>query len=465
MIDTVLSAADSSAVHGLSSWDRPADLQVRTETMILGGGLAGLAAGSLLDERAIVVEAEDRPGGLVRSERIGEYWFDHVIHLLYFSDPEVAHRVHDLLGDLLQPCPPRAWVETAEGAARFPVQLNLSSLPAEVRAACIRDMREAHSRDDAATDYQELLLGAFGRTLCELFFFPYNQKLWKRPLADLSVSGFHWNLTRPGIDEVERGAAGRPSDGYNAEGWYPRPCSADGVRGMEILSEALASRVADLRTSHTVLAIDTDRRVVRTSSPHGVTDFYYTRDCVSTLPLPTTIELCSQAAGTSLVAGCRTLPRNRVRSVALAVRGPRPSGTGHWRYYTRQDVPFTRLVFMTEFDPAMAPPDGWGLLAEIVEPSEDPMAPEQDVIRAAQDGVRLVGLLPQGTEVIGARVITCDPGYVVFTDDAHTVADEAKRFLDERGVTLLGRYGSWTYLSMSQVMGEAFAWATSRVTT
>ncbi|MGW7416036.1 protoporphyrinogen/coproporphyrinogen oxidase [Streptomyces sp. NPDC054863] len=435
---------------------------VETETLVLGGGLAGLTAGAVLGDRAVVLEAQSRPGGLVRTERVGDHWFDHVIHLLYFSHPSVEEYVRALLGDVLQPCPPVAWVDTAAGTTRFPVQLHLAGLEPEARAACLADLRSAHVREGRPRNYEELLLDAFGRTLCELFFFPYNAKLWRRPLSELSSSGFHWNLTRPPVADVERGAdPSRPvTEGYNARGWYPRP-QGPGRRGMEVLSEALAGQVADLRLRHTVESIDLDRRTVWARSPQGLTGFHYTRECLSTLPLPATVRLSHQAPP-ELVAACDALPRNRVRSVALAVRGTRPEGTGHWRYCTDPDVPFTRLVFMTEFDPDMAPADGWGVLAEVVERAEEPGPDDAALTEQVVRGVRGTGLLGGDAEIVGTRVFTADPGYVVFTDDSRQVADRARDFLSSRGLASLGRYGSWTYSSMSQVMESALAWARDR---
>ena len=156
------------------------------------------------------------------------------------------------------------------------------------------------------------------------------------------------------------------------------------------------------------------------------------------------------------------LPRNRVRSVALAVRGGRPAGTGHWRYYTREDVPFTRLVFMAEFDPAMAPPDGWGVLAEVIEPAEEAGVPDAELVEQVVSGVRKVGLPAADGDIVATRVFTSDPGYVVFTPDSQAAARRAAGFLAGRNLTTLGRYGFWTYSSMSQVMESAFAWAQER---
>ena len=90
--------------------------------MILGGGLTGLAAATRLGRAAVVLEADARPGGLVRTERFGEYWFDRVSHLLFFPNEEVEADVRGRVGDVLAPCPPSAWVTTHSGVARFPLQ-------------------------------------------------------------------------------------------------------------------------------------------------------------------------------------------------------------------------------------------------------------------------------------------------------------------------------------------------------
>src|SRR5579859_2592738 len=112
------------------------------EVLILGAGLTGLAAASGLGGRAVVLERDRRPGGLVRTERFGDYWFDHVVHLLYFPDPSTASRVRTIVGEDLKPCIPLAWVECEAGTVRFPFQMHLGGLPPQVVARCVRDLAE-----------------------------------------------------------------------------------------------------------------------------------------------------------------------------------------------------------------------------------------------------------------------------------------------------------------------------------
>ena len=115
----------------------------KADVVVVGSGVTGLAAAWVLGDRATVLERDARPGGLVRTERFGDYWFDRVLHLLYFQDPDTEHHVRSLLGDVLAPCPPVAWCETSRGTTRFPFQMNLRGLDLEARLRCIRDLAEA----------------------------------------------------------------------------------------------------------------------------------------------------------------------------------------------------------------------------------------------------------------------------------------------------------------------------------
>src|SRR5436190_23547993 len=98
--------------------------------VILGAGVTGLAAASQLGDSAVVLEQSDRPGGLVRADCHDGFWFDHVLHLLHFSDAKAEALVRSLFDhdQDLAPCPPIAWVQTEAGLTRYPFQTHLYPL-------------------------------------------------------------------------------------------------------------------------------------------------------------------------------------------------------------------------------------------------------------------------------------------------------------------------------------------------
>ena len=431
-----------------------------TDFLILGAGLSGLSAASVLSDRAIVLEQSDRPGGLVKTDCFDGYWFDRVLHLLYFDDDETETRIHRLMGDELERCPPEAWVETKVGTVRFPFQFHLGSLDEKTVTSCLMDMAELTYGPPIKRpeNFEEMLLGTFGRTMCDIFFFPYNRKVWKRPLTDLDPGGFTWNIEPGKLEKAMRGALDPKArfDGYNSKGWYPRPPKGSELRGMEVLSHQIAETVPDIRLNTRVVAINPHFRIVTVSCGGKIQDIRYNEGCLSTIPLPDTLRICRGTPG-KILDSIHRLKRNRVVNIALSIRGERPSGTGHWRYYSDESLIFTRLVFMHEFDPLLAPSDGWGMIAELVEPAEEPLRPENELIERVKRDVLRAGAIPDDCEIIDQNVIVVDPAYVVFSPESREVVNEARRFLEKNGVTPLGRYGRWSYNSMAQVMRDGYA--------
>jgi protoporphyrinogen oxidase len=432
------------------------------DVLILGSGLCGMAAASQLGQHATVLERAERPGGLVKSHRLGEWWFDEVLHLLYFWDDETARIVKNLMGDELESCSPEAFCVTPHGTTRYPFQMHLSGVSTDVACRCLRDLARvtfgSPSRIEAR-HFAEALEVSNGRGLCDAFLFPYNRKTWKRPLESLAPSGFQWNIPRPDFDEVLRGALEpvRSYATYNSNGYYPRPAVSSSVRGMEVLSRSLAEHVVDLRTAQDVLEVDLDLRTVRIRNQGQERVMGFRKACLSTIPLPLLLRKIPQAPDV-LRAQLDRLTWNRVDMVFLAIEGPRPFGCGHWRYYSEPLIVFGRLVFTHRFDPLMAPLGGWGLMAEITERAETPSSEPDLLISRCEADARRCGVLGPEHRIVDACVHGVDPGYVVFTPDNLETMNACRAFLSERGVTPLGRFGRWEYSSMAQVMRDGFRW-------
>jgi len=186
--------------------------------------------------------------------------------------------------------------------------------------------------------------------------------------------------------------------------------------------------------------------------------FAFEQQCLSTIPLPQLMNLCSHVPG-NLLKEVRQLEYTKVFSVALCIRGVRPENTGHWRYYTDPDLPFTRLIFMTEFDPYNAPSEGWGLLAEITWPRGKPGPRKEILTQEIIAALKKISLLDEQSEVIGKYLWVNDPAYVIFTFQTQRIINNCLEFLEKNRITSLGRYGKWEYSSMHQNIKAGFDWA------
>jgi protoporphyrinogen/coproporphyrinogen III oxidase len=97
----------------------------RLDAIVVGGGIAGLAAAwELRDRRVLLVEATDRLGGRIRSERRGNYWLNFGAHV--FAAPESASgRLLAAAGVTARPVPGRLTAASLNGkiVADGPVEL------------------------------------------------------------------------------------------------------------------------------------------------------------------------------------------------------------------------------------------------------------------------------------------------------------------------------------------------------
>lgn len=440
-------------------------MYTETEFLILGGGVTGLAAGVELKESAVVLEAEETPGGLVRAKCFDNgYWYDNVLHLLHFKDEEIQKRILAMIGDDLKPCPPEAWIECKkDGNVLYPFQLNLGGLKEDVRNRCIADYAKAyyHKNGTASnTNYKEFLQATFGDGMCDLFYFPYNEKLYKYPLEKISVDDLTWNLHRPSFEEILRGGFNPniPRPTYNTNAFYPAPQPGAPFRGMEVLSQALAKEVSNLELNCKVTSIDPESKTVFAVKKGEEHKYIYEDACLSTLPLPHLMAMCVNTPA-SLLKEVDALEYTKVYSIALSIKGPRPKNTGHWRYYTDPKIAFTRLIFMNEFDAGNAPEEGWALLAEVTWPGRGDGPDETALINEVIAGITEVGLLEGNCTIIGKHIWVIDHAYVIFTADTHRITNNCFEFLQQYDITSLGRYGKWEYSSMYQNIKAGFTWA------
>jgi protoporphyrinogen oxidase len=422
-------------------------------TIVLGGGVTGLAAGMAggLD----VYEAAPHPGGICASyyvrpgttvrlpERPADDEAYHFEigggHWIFGGDPTVLELI-----ERLTPC--RRYTreagvffhETGRTVA-YPLQHNLRHLDAAVAAKGLAEMEAVAG---GGRTMQEWAHAAFGDTLSALFFDPFHERytagLYDRIAPqDPYKSPVDLRLAR-------LGASGEPPPvGYNVTFLYPEA-------GLDALARALAAP-AKVRYGARAAGIDTAARTVRFAD--GATVPY--GRLVSTLPLHTTLAL----------AGLRTdAPADPYTSVLVlnlgAVRGPR-CPTAHWLYNCRTRAAFHRVGFYSNVDPIFLPRsarargDRVAIYVERAYPGGARPAPAEEAAYVADAIAEL-----QAWGFVEA-VEVADPTWI---DVAYTWAwpgstwrDEALALLRRHGVEPVGRYGRWIFQGIAESIRDGLA--------
>jgi len=163
-------------------------------TLIVGGGLAGLSCARELGQSALLVEAQDRLGGLCRTDVVSGFSFDWTGHWLHARDPSMKALIQGswLAGNLLE-VRRRALVYSEGVWTGFPYQFNLHGLPPETIEECLLGFVEAtlgargqQLRERPLRNAAEFIQRHLGEGLGRKFMFPYNEKLFTVPCEELS---------------------------------------------------------------------------------------------------------------------------------------------------------------------------------------------------------------------------------------------------------------------------------------
>jgi protoporphyrinogen oxidase len=456
-------------------------------TLILGAGLAGLSAATHLDGRdRLVVERAPEVGGLCRSIREQGFTFDYTGHLLHLRDPETAAWIRGLLPDGFVELNRSAWIHSHGTLTPYPFQANTAGLPIDVRMECllgfIETLRHPDRRRLSVPDakpvpggppflriappptadeptFQDWILDVFGAGFAKHFFVPYNTKLWRRKLDEVTGDWVSWSIPRPELGDVLRGAITTTDKafGYNPEFLYPR----DG--GIDHLPRAMAAHLPPdiIRLGTAAVELDAGSGAVRLDDGTTVT----ADSVLTSIPLPQLVALTTDLPA-DLVEAAGRLRHISVRAVNLGVRGEPIHAEPQWVYFPEPDVPFYRLGQPTALTPAMAPQGHHSfILEQAFRPDEDDEGPEASQ-QAAIDGLLRKGFLRSADDVVHARVIDIPEAYVVFNRDRREVLPALMRWYVERGVIPMGRYGAWDYLSMEDSLRhgrQAAAWVSGRV--
>lgn len=427
---------------------------MRAETVVLGAGMTGLAAG--LASGLPVYEAETMPGGICSSYyiRLGDnerlhtapadaeaYRFEHGGgHWIFGGDRAVLHLINSL-APVKSYCRRSGVYFTARDLyVPYPLQNHLRYLDQEVAVTALTEMVTApKGKPRTMADWIEQ---NFGPTLTKLFFGPFHELytagLWTQiaPQDDYK-SPVDFSLALKGALEET------PSVGYNAIFVYP-------VEGLNILVQRMAER-CDVHYGKRVVQVDVRRKEVLFAD--GCGSRYET--LISTLSLNKMMEI------TSLEVDAEPDPYTSVLVLNIgALRGSR-CPDDHWLYAPDSRSGFHRVGFYSNVDTSFLPAssradkDRVSIYVEQAYPGGN--RPDETEIEAYS---RVVVAELQSWGFIGEAEVV-DPTWIevayTWSWPRSTWKQRAIEKLEAHQIFSVGRYASWNFQGIADSIRDGFA--------
>jgi UDP-galactopyranose mutase len=415
-------------------------------TIILGGGLAGLSAAFQLEGEAALYEQHETLGGLCRDVRVGDFRFDAVPHVFHFQHAETLQLVRALLGERLRAYTRQARIFTHGRLIRYPFQAHLYGLPPAVVEACVRGRAQAAAGTIDRSSFERWIRTTFGPGIAEHFLLPYNEKFWTLPPSALTCEWVDGLVPVPSRDETARGArAFDPTEyGYNVTFWYPD------AGGLGTVMEAFAQRIPRLFLGRRLTRIDTRQRQL-TFAGGEVLDY---EQLLSSIPLPE-LQALLDPLPAEVAAAFEALRWTSIAVVHLGVEGP-PPAAWHWAYVPDPDVIFYRIGLPSHYAPDAAPAGCHILSAEVAHSRWRPLDRATLLPRVLGDLMRL-GLLRSLEDVRVQLPLELRYGYPVYDRQYAWATQRLRAYLSAQGIRLIGRFGTWRYLSVEQTLEDGQA--------
>lgn len=425
--------------------------------MILGGGASGLSLGILTG--ASIIEAGSNPGGHSRSTIVDGFTFDRGPHIMFSRSSFLLSCMVNSLGRNVHQCVRNNKVLLDSKLVKYPIENDLGSLGIDVASECLTGYVQAQIERarsiKPALNLSEWFEVNFGKALTDLYFRPYNEKVWKVKLEDLSMVWAE-RIPVPPVEDVIRSAIGLGTEGYLHQLYYHYPR----LGGYSALMDAWAGGLSEnqIMLSTKVHRIRDSRRGLLTETSGGVVE---SKKVVSTIPLgelpsiyremPIEIESC-----------INRLRTNATIVVTLAFSG---IDTNKWTavYISDKDFLPNRVSYPAVFSPENSPPDKFLVQAEIVIPTLTDMEQFDNsfLVNHVVTGLRKHGLIANDSELVNTFIERYELAYVVYTNGYESDLKKVNEWALSKGILLHGRFGSHSYLNVDGCLEQSINLARS----
>ena len=426
------------------------------DTLILGGGMTGLAAG--IASGLPVLEAEDQPGGIclsyymrpnsaapyseplaVGADVDETYRFENGGgHWIFGGDPVVLEFVRSLMPMHTYGRKSSVYFPDSGAYVPYPIQNNMRHIDQQL---AVRALDEMASPGPMGPTMETWMDACFGKTLGELFFKPFNNLytagLYTRIAPqDGYKSPVNFSLALKGAFDAA------PAVGYNMTYLYPEG-------GLNRLARLMAAH-CDIHYGKRVTRFATDTREVVFGD--GTRRGY--RRLLSTLPLTSALAMAG------LTVPSEPDPYTSVLVLNIgAVKGER-CPEDHWLYIPHSDSGFHRVGFYSNVDHAFLPASArasGNRVSIYVEraflPGARPNAADTQTYCAA-----VVAELQRWGYIGAAEAV-----HPTWVDVAYTWSwpnspwqRQALRALEAVGIYQVGRYGRWIFQGIADSIRDGF---------
>jgi len=427
-------------------------------TLILGGGLAGVTLARLLSkqgEDVLVLEQDSKIGGLCKSVTHDGFTFDiGGSHIIFSRDQEVLTFMHQVLEENRGERKRDTKIFYKNRYIKYPFENGLSELPKEDCYICLNEfirtlisLEKGELKDPR--NFREWIYHTFGKGIAEAYLAPYNEKIWNYPLDKMSAHWVEGRVPRPPVEDIIKAAVGVETEGYAHQAIFSYPETG----GIESLIQAIAMPVSDrIKTGFKITTIQ------KTDEGWEVSDgkeIIKADKLISTLPLQI-IQSCLRDLPPLVRNAIDDLKYNSIVCVGIGLNGQTLPFS--WMYLPEKEgTAANRISFPSNFSNKVTPAGCSSILAEITYNAGDKIDQMSDgeIVRETISALGTSGILDPDN-VRSALAVRHRFAYVVYDLAWQQNMKIIREHFSSSGISLVGRFSQFEYLNMDGVIRSVF---------
>ncbi len=408
----------------------------KINTLIIGAGVSGLIYAANCKDDYIVVEAENRPGGLCKTFYEGEYVWDYAGHFFHFANSEIKELFEREINEsYMVKCIKNTNINYHGDTVDYPFQMNIHELPKDEFIDCLYDLYDRREKDEYDS-FEDMLYGKFGKSITEKFLKPYNEKLYACNLNELDTDAMGRFFPYADPEQIVRNMKQKHITSYNSTFDYPK-------QGAQFFVDILMKKVDSDRVllNKKVESVDIETKTVVVNG-----ETYHFERLVNTTPLNHFVKMIPDIYGN--IVG-NSLSCNKVLVFNLGFDKSAKDKDVHWTYIPMKDVNFYRIGFYNNIL-------GEEKLSMYIEIGYKENA-EIDIDKQLEltlKNLKNLGIITDH-KLMAHNTLIINPGYVHITKESNEKVSNLMKILNEHNVYSIGRYGRWTYCSIEDCMIEA----------
>lgn len=428
----------------------------------MGAGPAGLSVGKVLTDKdvdCVVYEKDDGVGGISRTENHNGFRFDLGGHRFFTKKNHLNEFLSNLMGDEL--------INVSRSSKIFlkgkyfdypptPINAFFGFGPfTAIQIACSYAYQKVKGRGKKIVTMEDWIISEYGKRMFEIFFRPYNEKIWGVPTNRVDASWVAQRIKGMSLinsikNALFKDASSRPVS-LISNFMYPK-------LGIGRISDRLAEHISAKNKVHLssritgVIHEGWKITGVKISPSDGSAGYVEEgTDFLSSIPITELIHIMEPAAPPEVIEAADKLLFRDLIVVAIMF-DMEPITQDTWIYLPELEISFGRLHEPTNWSMDMSPKGKTSIAFEFWCSEGDWVwnKSDSDIVDMTIKDFEALNLDPHASgKIIDHKVVRVRKAYPMYVIGYERPLQMVRDYLAKfENLTLIGRYGTFMYNNM-----------------